>query len=255
MSRIINFITTMVLLSVFSLSAQNSQKLKIDSVLSNQQKILKKLEKNEGFKNRPLTNNMNMPTGYSLQKGEFKIGLGSTVEFALTDNIQLGTNILLYLFQIYNASLKVSLLNTDGLAVAAGVKYSQFSLTVFDDEETFNSFAPFIAISKDISPDIRLHISGHYSYFTNEDITDAEAESNSNGTSASGGLEFAVSEKTRFLAETGYDFTFKGIRAGGAFVWGWEHFRLKLGVNYFKPESSKDGFTLPSIGIWWRFKS
>ena len=51
-----------------------------------------------GFEGRPITNNLWAPTGYTLNSGEFLVGLGP-IGFGISDNIQVGTNILLFLFQ------------------------------------------------------------------------------------------------------------------------------------------------------------
>ncbi len=99
-----------------------------------------------------------------------------------------------------------------------------------------------------------MHLQAQYSYFSGEsDIEDAEAKSTSAGTSVSAGLEYSFSQKTKFLAEGGYDVTFEGFRLGGGVLFGWEKFRLKLGVGYYNPEGVNEGFTLPVIGLWWRF--
>ena len=54
-----------------------------------------------GFTGRPLINNIWGPTGYTLNRNEFVLGLGS-IGFALNENVQIGTNVLLFMFQIYN---------------------------------------------------------------------------------------------------------------------------------------------------------
>ena len=87
----------------------------------------------------------------------------------------------------------------------------------------------------------------------NKDIEDYEPEESSSGTEVLGGIEYSISHKTRLLAEGGYDLTFEGMRLGGAVLFGWEKFRLKLGVSYFEPKNTPGGFTLPIIGLWWRF--
>jgi hypothetical protein len=68
------------------------------------------------------------------------------------------------------------------------------------------------------------------------------------------GFDHDISYKTKLLAEYGYDFTFKGMRYGGGVLFGWENFRLKMGVSYFGPANSRNGYTWPIIGLWWRFK-
>lgn len=206
----------------------------------------------DGFEGRPNTNNITMPTGYTVNKGEFLVGLGP-VAFGISDKVQVGTNILLYLFQDYNANLKISFLKSDSKALAAGVKFHRFELDVFGAETGFTSFSPYAAFSTKLSRDTTLHLGGQYSYFSGEaEIDDAEASAISTGTSVYLGIQHSLSNRTKFLAETGYDITFNGLRVGGAVLFGWEKFRLKLGVNYFNPENT-GGYIFPVIGLWWRF--
>jgi len=207
----------------------------------------------DGFKGRSILKGMSNLTGYTLNKGEFTIGLGS-VSFGITDQVQVGTNILLYLFQIYNADLKVTLMNSESVTVAAGSNFSVFNLEVFGADTGFTSFSPYVAVSKMLTDKTTLHVGGQYSFFSGDaDIEDADVTAVSKGTSFYAGLEYSFSNRTKFLTEGGYDTTFDGFRFGGAVLFGWKKFRLKLVVNYFKPESTQ-GFTLPVIGLWWRFK-
>ncbi len=207
----------------------------------------------EGFEGRPITNNVWQPTGYTLNKREFMIGLGS-IGFGITDNVQVGTNVLLFLFQYYNANAKISVVKTPTHAVAGGIGFGHFNLDVFDVEASFTSVSPYLAYSQNLGGNTNLHLGGRYSYFSSDsDIEDADAEETSEGTSVLGGLEYSLSQKTKFLGEAGYDITFEGFRLGGAVLFGWEKFRLKLGVGYYHPEGVDGGFTLPVIGLWWRF--
>jgi len=47
--------------------------------------------------------------------------------------------------------------------------------------------------------------------------------------------------------------TFDGFRVGGGVLFGWDTFRIKLGVKYYNPEGEAKNFTFPVIGLWWRF--
>ncbi|MCP4157313.1 MAG: hypothetical protein GY757_56910 [bacterium] len=207
-----------------------------------------------GFKGRAITDNVSAPTGYTLNKGEFEVGLGH-IGFGISDKVQVSTNVLLYLFQDFNASLKVSLIKNKKNAFAVGCSIHSFDLSVFSNEDVgFTAILPYVAYSTKISPKTKMHFTGQYSHFSgSEDIADATAKATSNGTSVTVGIEHSFSNKTKFLAETGYDLTFKGFRVGGAVLWGWKKFRLKLGINYFSPEGT-DGFILPLVSLWWRFK-
>ncbi len=209
----------------------------------------------EGFVNRPITNNLWTPTGYTLNKGEFTVGIGP-IGFGITDNVQAGTNILLFLFQVPNANLKINVSKSSTNAFAVGLALLHFSLDIFDEnnDESFTVFSPYASFTRKIGDKTNIHIAGNYSFFISDaDIDDAEAESSSFGTSVSGGIEYSYSNKTKFLADIGYDATFEGLRLGGGVLFGWTKFRLKLGVAYFNPAGGGD-FTLPQIGLWWRFR-
>jgi hypothetical protein len=206
----------------------------------------------DGFKNRPITNNIDMPTGFTLNRGEFELGIGS-VAFGISDRVQVGTNVLLFILQDYNVNLKTSIIKTNDSALAAGMALHHFDLKVFGSDSTFTSISPFASFSTKISKNTFVHFSSQYSFITgDEDIEDAEAVATSSGSEVLLGLEYRFSNRTRFLAEGGYDFTFDGFKIGGAVLWGWKVFRLKLGVNYSNPEDS-GGFVYPTVSLWWRF--
>ena len=208
-----------------------------------------------GFNGRPITNNLSMPTGYTLNQGEFTIGIGP-VGFGITDNIQASTNVLLWIFQVYNVNVKFSAIKSEKSALGIGLSLYNLNLTVDDEDIDFTAFSPYISYSNSIGPKTMLHVSAKYSSFAakaDTDVEDAEAEASSEGTSMAVGVEHSISHKTKFLFEGGYDLTFEGFRTGLGFLWGWEKFRLKLGVSYYKPEGT-NGFTFPNIGLWWRFQ-
>jgi hypothetical protein len=216
-----------------------------------------------GFRGRPITNNLMMPTGYTMNQNEFMVGIGP-VGFGISDNIQISTNVLLFLFQVYNANLKISLAKSRTFALAAGVEYNHFNWDLVVDSDNgdgegdigFTAISPYVSVSPKIGEKTTLHVAGIYSIFTGDaDIEDVEITSTSSGTRIYAGLEHSISNRSKFLAETGYDVEFSGLLVGGGFLWGWSKFRLKLGVTYYKPKDAESGFTLPNIGLWWRFNA
>jgi hypothetical protein len=66
------------------------------------------------------------------------------------------------------------------------------------------------------------------------------------------GIEHSYSHRTKFVADIEYDTTFEGARFGGGVLFGWDKFRLKLGLSYF---TAGNGFVFPLIGLWWRFNA
>jgi len=211
----------------------------------------------DGFEGRPITNNLFVPTGYTLHKGEFTVGIGP-VAFGISENIQLETNILLWLFQIYNGGAKISLFKNDFNAFSAGVGLWSFNSDFADDDADGDvsvlGVGPYASYSQKIGPSTKLHLGARYSYFEiddDRDLDELEVGAGSDGTAVFGGLEYSMSHRTKFVVDGGYDFDFEGGRFGGGVLFGWNMFRLKLGVAYY---SAGDGFTLPYIGLWWRFK-
>ena len=81
-------------------------------------------------------------------------------------------------------------------------------------------------------------------------MDETEVTATANGTNISTGIEHTYSNRTKFLADIAYDTTFEGMRVGGAVLFGWDKFRLKLGLSYFTAE---EGFAFPIVGLWWRF--
>jgi hypothetical protein len=208
-----------------------------------------------GFQGRPIINNISMPTGYTLNSNEFIVGLGP-VGYGISDNVQLSTNILYFIFQVYNANLKVSLIKSRSQALAVGVQWYNFNWDLDDEDDVgFTSLAPYAVFSTRVGSNTFWHVGGTYSYFSAEaDIEDVEVTATTWGSRVYTGLEHSVSPRTKFLGELGYDLDFEGMVFAGAVLFGWEKFRLKLGVSYYKPEGS-NGFTWPVIGLWWRFKA
>lgn len=207
------------------------------------------------FEGRPITDNAFNPTGYTLHKGEFSVGIGP-IAFGVAENVQIGTNILLWIVQVYNVDAKVSIVKDDDRAVAFGLGAYRLSLDTSDngDEEVdFTALAPYAAGSLRIGGNTMLHGGGRYAYFSAEednDIEDADADETASGTGIFAGIEHSYSDRTKFLADATYDTTFEGARIGGAVLFGWTKFRLKLGVSYF---TAGDGFVFPIIGLRWRF--
>jgi hypothetical protein len=212
-----------------------------------------------GFAGRPITTNAFGQTGYTLHKSEFAIGLGP-LAFGIHENFQLETNLLLWAFQVYNVDAKASIMKNDNRALAIGLSAYRLSLDLKDSDGNsdfgFTALAPYASFSTRLTESTMAHIGGQYAHFTAEnddiDIGDAEATGSATGTSFFAGIEYSMSNRTKVLLDGGYDTTFKGSRVSGAFLFGWETFRLKLGLSYF---TAGDGFTFPLIGLWWRFEA
>lgn len=206
-------------------------------------------------KSKPITNNIWMSTAYTLKQNEFAIGIGP-VNVGLTDRIQFGSNILMFLFQNYNANFKMNIYQTLTIAVAMGLELNRYNLSVLkmDQEFRYNTVAPFLVISNRIGEYTNLHIAGRFDIFGTDELADKmRIGISTDQLMLMAGIEQIVSHRTRFLFESGYLVGDPGIQMSVAVLLSWTYFRLKLGVGYYNSQGERNGFTLPVIGLWWRF--
>ena len=206
------------------------------------------------FENRPLTSNAFTPTGYTLNQGEVTLGLGP-IGFGLTDRVQVETNLLLWALQVYNADLKLAIVKTEKTALAVGITAARQSADFVDAEDVpFKSYSPYISLSRRLGTNTLAHIGARRASFSNlagRQIDDAEPSGTATGTGIFGGIQHGIGIRTKLLGDVGYDTTFDGLRVGGAALFGWDTFRLKLGLSY---STADDGFVLPIVGFRWRFQ-
>lgn len=216
------------------------------------------LQAADGFKGRPITTNVWMPTGYTLHDCEFMIGFGS-IAYGITEEAQLETNVLLDLLTLFNAGIKVNVLNDENGSLAVGAQYLHFNVNTFnlynysdDNKFIIDLISPYIGFTSILDEDWKVHIGGNYSYLMSDiSIDSIEVSGFFSGTSVSAGLEYSLSNKTKFLGDFSYDLTFKSIKPGGAVLWGWKTFRLKIGGGVIIHKSSLT--FVPVIDMWWRF--
>lgn len=199
----------------------------------------------EIFKGRPITNLLSMPTGYTLQGGEFKLGIGP-IEYGLTDRLQVGTDILLSsIGKQYNAMVKMTLSESMNMSLSTGIRL---------DYHKDIMISPLLSYSKIISSKLNVHFAGQVSISTGKEEDDKEEiKSTFKGTSIYTGMDYNLSNITKLLSDVGYDFNYKGIRLGGGVLFGWKEFRLMFGLTYYKSPTVHTGYTYP-LGLWFRFK-
>lgn len=225
-----------------------------EQMLVNQEEILQRIDSRRGFKDRNILNIMSMPTAFALKKNEFIIGLGS-VYYGISDHLQVGTNLLLFLLQDRNVQIKTNFYTTSKYAFATGLSFDHFALKMFENDVNYSFLSPYGTFSLSTSEKVKLHFSGQYSMYWNSEEADIKyAEPNwfAQGSNTSIGMEISVSHRTKFVGEFAYDFTYEGTRVGGAILWGWEKLRLKVGLNSYSYESVNN-IIVPSFNIWWRF--
>jgi len=208
-----------------------------------------------GFEGRPLVENIWSQSAHTLNKGEFMIGIGP-LAYGISDQIQFESNLLLFILQYYNVILKAELYNSPTMSIAAGYRFGYLNLPSTADGETqFMENSPFATFSFPVSEKTELSAAGQVSFYRfGDDIDEIEpyvAYITNSGSYLHGAINTDLSKKTKLLVEAGYNFTFEGPRLGAAVNWGWEKFRLKLGLGAFNPRNGPF-MVLPVVGLWWR---
>jgi len=208
-----------------------------------------------GFEGRPLVENIWSQSAYTLNKGEFLIGIGP-MGYGISDRIQFETNLLFFILQYYNLNLKLQLYNSPGVAIAAGYRFGYLNWPdAVDGDTKFMENAPYATFTFPVSAKTKLSAAGQISFYSiGDDIQEVEpyvAYISNSGSYIHGAIDASLSNKTKLLIEAGYNFTFEGPRLGAAVNWGWEKFRLKLGLGAFNPKQAYF-MVLPVVGLWWR---
>ena len=112
-------------------------------------------------------------------------------------------------------------------------------------------YTPMISYSRTINSNFNLHFAGQFRIAPDdiEGQIDPEPDFRSY---LSLGMDYNITKKTKLLSETGYDFAHNGYYVSSGVLFGWEEFRLKLGIGYYQPNLVYMG-SYP-VGFWFRFK-
>ncbi len=85
---------------------------------------------------------------------------------------------------------------------------TQFYTTSAGRTNTFVSRSSFLSYTTGIGKATSLNIGGRFSFITNDDkLKHSEKKSMAMGALVAAGIDYSASNKTKFPAETGYDFT------------------------------------------------
>ncbi len=194
-----------------------------------------------------LTNAHNIPTAYTLNEGEILIGIGP-LAYGITDNMQVGTNLLADILGVFNANLKYNLIDNSGFGLAGGAGWSYFKL----GDDNFNSINLSANASFLLSETFKIHLGANYAIIPDFDLDSTEVTgSAAGGTSVPVNIELNLNEHSAILAGAGYDLSFEAVSFGASYLHSWEKFNLQVGAHY----SSGDGwdYIMPVIGLWWRW--
>ncbi len=197
--------------------------------------------------NLRLTSAHAVPTAYTLNQGEVLIGIGP-LAYGIHDKFQIGTNMLLDILQVFNADIKLNILDFEAMGLAAGVGFAHFGLF----GSNYNSFLFSGLLTIPVSQNLKFHTGGTFAYIPDFDIGDMDFEGGAEaGTTIPLDIEINLSEHSALLGGAAYDLTFEYYRVGVSYLRSWEQFNLQLGGNI----SGGGAWTyfLPTIGIWWRF--
>jgi hypothetical protein len=189
-----------------------------------------------------------LPSPYTLPAGRFI--LSTELAFGVTDFLQVGTNVVSDLYKIFNANVKIGLLDYDVFALALTGAWQTFNYRDFSSvapDVRVTSWMPGVVMSYAVAPKVSASLGANLNISNHSHI---------DGTPISGYLHGAVVEAdmawayytskkglTNALAGgVSYDFSYKLLGIGVS-----HYFKsFKLGVHYY-PGADTNKF-LPIIG-------
>jgi hypothetical protein len=189
-----------------------------------------------------------LPSPFTLPGGRFV--LGTDVALGITDFLQVGSNILLDAYKIYNVNAKLALLDYEGFALALTGGYESYNL---HDQDSGNpdlqikSFLPGAVAGFSISPTLAAFVGGNLNFTSQALTTNGIATSGySRGASAETDLSWAYNPHKKGIGNVlsgglSYDFTYQLVGVGLSHYWRGFH----LGVHYY-PNATQNKF-LPII--------
>jgi len=197
--------------------------------------------------NHKLTQAHTIRTAYTLNKGEWIIGIGP-LSYGINDNFEVGTDMLADIFMVLNAYGKYSIIDKSKIAVAASGTFIRFSI----GNDNFNSIGIGGHVTVPLDEKMKLHTGANISIIPDFKIDDVEYEGGVGaGTEIPLEIEYMFNEHNVLLGGVAYDLTFKSYSVGVSYLLSWTKFNLQLGGSF----TGGDGWTYlaPVIGIWWRF--
>ncbi|MBN2013412.1 hypothetical protein JW960_29040 [candidate division KSB1 bacterium] len=219
--------------------------------------VVTKLGAIDAFESRSLTENVWMPTGYTLNAGEYKIDLNSTIGLGINDRVQLNSSVVSFLLQRFNIDIKTQLIRSPKLALAAGFDFQRYYLEVdaIAEHEAKITFAPYVAASKPINETRQFHASFQVCNRSSRlpDLNQLNYNPVCKSSFIAVGVEEKLHNHIKILSEIGHDFTYHGIKFAGSALVGWQRLRVKAGLGYFKNLNNDKGKVLVVLGMWWRF--
>lgn len=106
-----------------------------------------------------------LPSPFTLPAGRFVIG--STAGVGITDYLQVETDVIANLYQIYNGRARVSLLDFPGFALGASLGYQNVNLKDFSSSNpslTIRSWMPGAVLGLEVLPGVALFMGGRLFY-------------------------------------------------------------------------------------------
>ncbi|MEK6580742.1 MAG: hypothetical protein AABZ55_16070 [Bdellovibrionota bacterium] len=177
-----------------------------------------------------------LPSPYTMRAG--RLVIGSDAAFGLTDFIQISSNVILDIYQTYNAQVKLSLLDYPEFALAltggwVSFNYSTYSLSNPNIQVT--SWLPGFVSAVSIHPSLAAFFGGNLS-ISKSTLTTQTIETSGYIRGASGevDLSWAYNPHKKSLGNvlsTGvtYDFSYQIYGVGVSHYWRGFH----LGIHYY----------------------
>lgn len=177
-----------------------------------------------------------LPSPFTLTAGRFV--LGTEADFGVTDFFQVGTGLVSDVLQVYNANVKLNVLDLPEVAACLNLGYENYNLSSFSSfnpDAQISSWQPGATVGYELAPHLAHFVGGHLS-LTNVNVN-AQGVSTSGyvqGVTGETDLSWNYSSGEHSVGDVlsggfSYDFTYRIYGIGISHYWPGFH----LGVHYY----------------------
>lgn len=193
-----------------------------------------------------------LPSPFTLPAGKFFIG--SSAGIGITDFLQIETNVIADIYEIYNARAKLSLLDFPGFAFGVYLGYQNVNLHDLANSNPslrFNSWMPGGTLGIEILPNVAWFIGGNL-FYTSTDLPSASTIQSSGflqGSQIETDLSWAYNPHQNRIGNVlsagfTYNTTFEFYGVGVSHHWR----GFQLGIHYYPNASNLRVLPIASVG-------
>ena len=182
-----------------------------------------------------------LPSPFTLPAG--RVSLGTSVAFGVTDFLQVGTDLLRDLYQVYNLNTKLAVLDFPEFAAGLSLGYETYNyhnINASNPDMSVTSWQPGGVVAFEALPDVAVFFGGNLNFSSYQLVTEGiETSGYVRGAGLESDLSWAYNPKKKSLGNVlsggvTYDLTYKIAGFGVSHHWS----GFQIGIHYY-PNASQ----------------